>query len=130
MIETSSDLESSLVAVDLDAFIQIIINLVDNAIKYSAHANQKKIIIHLVRSKDNRLHISVRDFGPGIAKDQKEKIFELFYRIGNEMTRESKGTGIGLALVKELTHAMDGHIKVLNKSPGSEFLLSFPLLQA
>jgi len=127
-LNTTTELETCSINIDLDAFTQIIINLVDNAIKYSAQSKQKKIVISLSLSKNSRLKLSVRDFGPGIAKDKTEKIFELFYRIGNEMTRESKGTGIGLALVKELTHAMNGNIKVVNQAPGADFVLSFPLL--
>jgi signal transduction histidine kinase len=129
-IETEHELDKALVSIDLDAFTQIIINLVDNAIKYSAQSKLKKVAIGLSLPKDNWLQISIRDFGPGIAKDQREKVFELFYRIGNEMTRESKGTGIGLALVKELTQAMNGEIEVINQNPGAEFKLSFPLLDA
>lgn len=128
-LDSNAEIKSSSINIDLDAFTQIIINLVDNAIKYSSQSKQKKIIISLNQSKDNKLLISVRDFGPGIAKDKREKIFELFYRIGNEMTRESKGTGIGLALVKELTNAMNGSIKVSNQNPGAEFIVSFPLLK-
>jgi signal transduction histidine kinase len=54
-----------------------------------------------------------------------KKIFELFYRPENELTRETVGTGIGLALVRELTGAMGGRVDVRNCEPGAEFRLSF-----
>jgi signal transduction histidine kinase len=111
------------ISIDVDAFIQIIINLVDNAIKYSSNSSQKKIDITFSALSNNKISISVRDYGVGIAKSEVDKVFELFYRIGDELTRESKGTGIGLALVKELTNAMNGKIKVVNHNKGVEFVL-------
>jgi len=115
--------------IDTDAFIQIIINLVDNAIKYSSNSSQQQIDIAFSAFSNNKIAISVRDYGIGIAKSEADKVFELFYRIGNELTRESKGTGIGLALVKELTLAMNGDIKVVNRNKGAEFKLSFAELK-
>lgn len=119
-LETVGD---SKVAVDLDAFIQIMINLVDNAIKYSAKAQRKEIIIEFKSDKKQRINVSVRDFGPGIAKEQLTKIFNLFYRSGNELTRECAGTGIGLALVKQLAEAMDMKVSAVSRSIGAEFVL-------
>lgn len=125
---SDANLDDEQVAIDIDSFIQIIINLVDNAIKYSAQCAQKKIEISLCRNEKSKLQISVRDYGPGVDKDKRNKIFELFYRVGNELTRESKGTGIGLALVKEMTLQMNGEVKVKNREVGAEFFLIFPLV--
>ena len=69
---------------------------------------------------------TVRDYGPGIAKGQMQKIFALFYRSENELTRETVGTGIGLALVRQLAAAMNGRVDVLNVDPGAEFRVRFP----
>jgi len=112
--------------VDLDYFVQIIINLVDNAIKFSTKAENKRVEIYCRRVDKNRMQWCIRDFGPGIAKGQMRKIFQLFYRSENELTRETLGTGIGLALVSELTQAMNGKIDVVNQQPGAEFCVSFP----
>jgi signal transduction histidine kinase len=71
------------------------------------------------------VQFSIRDFGPGIAKDQMKKIFKLFYRSENELTRETVGTGIGLALVHQLTVGMDGEVDVVNCDPGVEFCIKF-----
>lgn len=68
----------------------------------------------------------VRDYGPGIDSAQCKKIFDLFYRVGNEMTRTQPGTGIGLALVHELTEAMNGSIEMVNRKPGAEFCITLP----
>jgi signal transduction histidine kinase len=68
---------------------------------------------------------AVRDFGPGIPKDQMKKIFKLFYRSESELTRETVGTGIGLAIVHQLTLAMHGKVDVINQQPGAQFAVSF-----
>lgn len=112
--------------VDDDAFVQIMINLVDNAIKFSARAEKRLIAIDFSLADDGRVEIAVRDHGPGIPRDQLKKIFRLFYRSENELTRETVGTGIGLALVHRLTTAMGGEVDVINRDPGAEFRLRFP----
>lgn len=126
-LEVSIDpsLKASSILVDTDAFIQIIINLVDNSIKYAAKAETKHIDIRFIRRGKNRIDVSVRDFGPGISKLHIKQVFDLFYRSGNELTREVAGTGIGLALVKELATAMGARIQASNCQPGAEFIVSF-----
>jgi signal transduction histidine kinase len=114
------------VSVDEDYFTQIIINLVDNAIKFSAKANTKTIDISCQLERD-RVVFAVRDYGPGVGKDQMKKIFKLFYRSENELTRETVGTGIGLALVQQLAQTMQGQVDIINRQPGAEFRLSLPL---
>lgn len=122
--------DSASIDVDSDCFAQIVINLVDNAIKFSKDADNKRIEIASKRSADNAIAFTVRDFGPGIPKDQMKKIFTLFYRSESELTRETVGTGIGLAIVHQLVVAMNGKVDVVNKDPGVEFQLLFPGLQA
>ena len=102
--------------------------LVDNALKFSARAENKTIEIGCMRSGSDRIQFTVRDYGPGIARDQLRKIFRLFYRSENELTRETVGTGIGLALVQQLVQAMHGEVDVVNREPGAEFRVSFPVL--
>lgn len=114
------------VSVDVDAFMQVLINLVDNAVKFSAKADQKQIDIAVVLDGEKAVW-TVRDYGQGIAKNQLNKIFQLFYRSENELTRETTGTGIGLALVKQLLQAMQGEISVTNQQPGAAFSVTLPL---
>ena len=114
------------VRVDADAFSQIFINLVDNAIKFSNGADNKTIELSVWSQSDTAVVFSVRDFGPGVAKDQLKKIFKLFYRPQSELTRETVGTGIGLALVHQLASAMRGKADVINKNPGAEFRVTIP----
>lgn len=69
--------------------------------------------------------MEIRDYGQGIIAGQENKIFELFYRGGNELTRTTQGTGIGLALVHELKSAQDGTIQVKRMSPGLAMVMTF-----
>jgi len=70
--------------------------------------------------------LTVRDYGPGGPKAQLKKIFELFYRAENELTRETVGTGIGLALVRQLAAAMGARVDARNCEPGAEFRVELP----
>jgi signal transduction histidine kinase len=118
------------VAVDADAFAQIFINLVDNALKFSAGAARKVVEIACRAESDGSLLFTVRDFGPGVPKAQRKKIFELFYRPADARTRATAGTGIGLALVRELATGMEAQVDVRNCEPGAEFRVRFPRLPA
>ncbi len=113
------------VDVDKDCFLQIVINLVDNAIKFSQHADRKRIDIG-AHCAAGEATFSVRDYGPGIPDDQIRRIFRLFYRSESELTRETAGTGIGLAIVQQLSLAMGGSVSVQNCDPGAEFRLVLP----
>ncbi len=115
--------------IDEDCFAQMIINLVDNAIKFSRNAQDKIIEISCKRSGDSRVMFSVRDYGPGIPKDQMKKIFQLFYRSETELTRETVGTGIGLAIVHQLAIAMGGKVDIINAEPGAEFRFWFSIAE-
>jgi signal transduction histidine kinase len=108
-------------AFDADAVTQIVVNLLDNAVKYARNAEDKTITVRTVREHQLRL-IEVEDHGPGIPHRQRKKIFEEFYRLGAEATRETTGTGLGLALVKKFAQAHNGFVEIINASPtGSIF---------
>jgi len=122
------DLAAASVLVDEDAFVQIFINLVDNALKFSASAEVKCVDIGLRRhaAQPQQAVLFVRDYGPGIARDQMQRIFQLFYRAEDELTRQTKGTGIGLALVQVLATKMHATVHLHNRHPGAEFQLILP----
>jgi signal transduction histidine kinase len=115
--------EGGAVVVDADCFAQIFINLVDNALKFSAAAAVKSVEVAARRASDGSVIFTVRDYGPGVPHEQMKRIFELFYRAESELTRETVGTGIGLALVRQLAAAMGARIDVRNCEPGAEFRL-------
>jgi signal transduction histidine kinase len=114
------------VEIDDDCFSQIVINLVDNAIKFSKHAERRQIDIGCSIGANGEVTFRIRDYGPGIPGDQLKKVFRLFYRPESELTRETVGTGIGLAIVHQLTTAMGGTVNARNCQPGAEFAVTFP----
>jgi len=120
------------VLVEQDAFAQVIINITDNAVKFfdqqKINDTSRQKIDFIFRQHPKNKHMmqmEIRDYGEGITQEQENKIFELFYRGGNELTRTTQGTGIGLALVNELVLAQQGEIKVERRTPGLAMLLSF-----
>ncbi|QJE97540.1 sensor histidine kinase [Luteolibacter luteus] len=114
-------------SVDADSIQQALVNLLDNAIKFSP----KGSTIFTSLSIDEVLHdwtLSVNDPGPGIPEDEQARIFERFYRPGDELRRETQGTGIGLSLVKSIAEAHGGTVIVASKpGEGSTFTLRIPI---
>ena len=102
---------------DRDALKQVLFNLVDNALKYSRQARDKEIVLSCLQAGD-RVAVTVADHGPGVPRRHLKKIFEPFYRAENELTRRSKGTGIGLALVRGLVEQMGGSVSGANGADG------------
>ena len=108
---------------DRDAFYSILINLVGNALKYAPEGST--MCVTLVQ-KGNEIALSISDEGPGVSNSEIEKIFEKFYRSGNEETRSQKGTGLGLYIVKKLVEQHNGMVQVKPNVPkGSIFVASF-----
>jgi signal transduction histidine kinase len=101
---------------DNDAVTQIVVNLLDNAIKYARNAGDRTITIR-TRSDGPFALIEVEDHGPGVPARQRKKIFDAFYRADAEATRETTGTGLGLALVKKFVEAHGGFVEIVNVRP-------------
>ncbi|GAO43046.1 hybrid sensor histidine kinase/response regulator transcription factor [Flavihumibacter petaseus] len=130
-----SDTDELTVAYDAEKLRQIITNLLSNALKFTpAHGN---VYVSISRepaaaSDHVNLILKVKDTGIGIPGNQVPHIFDRFYQLDNSHTRKAEGTGIGLALTKELVKLMNGNITV--KSPavgatkGTEFTITLPLL--
>ena len=100
-------------------------NLIDNAIKYSGES--RKILVRGFR-ENAHLVLSVRDWGAGLHRDEQEKVFERFYRGGDEMTRSVRGSGLGLTLVKKIVEAHGGVVRVESAlGQGSTFTIQLPI---
>ena len=100
-------------------------NLIDNANKY---ANKGTPITISLDQKNNQVEFSVADLGEGLAEEEKKKVFEKFYRVGEENTRKTKGTGLGLYLCKKIVQGHSGKIFVSNNQPqGSIFTVVFKI---
>jgi len=127
--QLSFDIEKSLLLeIDKTVFPSIIINLVDNALKYSF--NKKDINVRL-KKEGPQIILSVSDNGCGISEAEKKKIFEKFYRAGNEETRSAKGTGLGLYIISYLVQKHNAAVSVKNNTPnGSVFEIYFNIENA
>ena len=105
---------------------QMVYNLVDNAIKYNKKNGQVRIS---VTNDGSHVFLTVTDEGVGIPEDQRERIFERFYRVDESRSRQTGGTGLGLAIVKHSVESFNGTISVhnnTNSSTGTEFKVALP----
>lgn len=108
---------------DKFALTLVVSNLIENAVKYSPPCEEIKA---KVSKKDDVITFEVADKGIGIRDEEKIRIFEKFYRVGSEDTRKTKGTGLGLYIVKQVLDKHRAQIKVKNNRPaGSIFEVSF-----
>ena len=126
--EESIDSNLPAVPVDREAIARALVNLVNNALKYSS--DQKFLGVKLYR-EDSVVKLEVADHGIGIARRDQSKIFEKFFRAGDPLVHNTKGSGLGLSLVRHITQAHGGDIAV-ESTPGrgSKFILSLPLTSA
>lgn len=99
---------------DVKLMLQVIINLVDNAVKYTPEGSE--IVIRAVK-RDNKAVISVSDNGPGIQQEDKEKLFQMFYTISNSVADGRRGMGLGLTLCQSIVRAHGSELKVYDNVP-------------
>lgn len=113
------------VRADHQAFTEVVINLIDNAMKYSP--DQKRIEISCRRGEKVGM-IAIKDYGVGIGKSDQKHVFDKFYRVPSGNLAKTRGTGLGLSLVKQLMEAQGGTITLESElGKGSTFTLTFPL---
>lgn len=111
---------------DRMGYTSVLINLIENAIKYSEENSEVTIVLS---DDETNIFLEVKDKGYGIPKEEKEKVFDKFYRVGNEDTRKSKGTGLGLYIVKRFVEIYNGTVELTDNIPnGSIFKITFPKL--
>ncbi len=114
------------VLVDTDKLQQVLINLLDNAAKYSPEYSEIDVSVKQNNVED-KVQIKIRDRGIGILEENIEKIFEKFSRIDSPLTRKIQGSGLGLFITKNLIQKMNGKISVFSNNEGSVFTVEFPI---
>jgi two-component system phosphate regulon sensor histidine kinase PhoR len=115
----------ALVLADPDAINQIFGNLIENALKYGKNGKRIRVGARLI---ENEVEFTVKDFGPGIASEHLDRIFERFYRVDKARSRESGGTGLGLAIVKHIVLTHGGRVWAESQlGRGAAFHFTLPL---
>ena len=102
----SSDIK---VICDTKALLQVVDNLIENSVKYGITEESKEIIINM-QDQGSKMRFEIEDHGQGIPADQRERVFERFFRIQNNNTSTKEGTGLGLSIVKNLVNLMGGSV--------------------
>lgn len=126
-VSISTHLQAATLWMDKESFYLIFINLIDNALKYNTPNGTISLISEV---KNGRLMIQIKDTGIGIPSDALEKVFDPFYTVNKDRSKSSGGTGLGLALVKQLVEKQNGTIQLHSaKGEGTEVRLTFPLYQ-
>ena len=124
VIEVMAPAEDACLDGDREALGGALWNLLDNAVKYSPDDKQVQVAVSCAKGS---VEISVRDHGSGIAREDLRRVFGKFYRGANARTQGTRGTGIGLALVKEIVDAHGGEVRVKSEpGRGSEFTMVLP----
>ncbi|MGH9567184.1 MAG: sensor histidine kinase, partial [Candidatus Angelobacter sp.] len=112
-------------SVDREAISRSLLNLVNNALKYSPE--NKYIAVNLTR-KNGSVELQVVDHGMGIPRAEQNKIFEKFYRVGDPLVNNTRGSGLGLSLVRHIVHAHGGTVTVESTpGEGSKFTITLPV---
>ncbi|MES2427363.1 MAG: HAMP domain-containing sensor histidine kinase [Bacteroidota bacterium] len=110
---------------DKFALTSVVTNLIENAIKYSGPCEPVDVKLY---QKEGKIHLQVADHGIGVSDEEKSRIFDKFYRVGSEDTRNTKGTGLGLYIVKQVLDKHEASIRVKDNRPvGSIFEVVFGL---
>jgi len=124
----SAGAPDALIMADPDAMHQVFGNLMENSLKYAKSGKRIRVG---ARQLPSEVQFTIQDFGPGIASEHLERIFERFYRVDKARSRESGGTGLGLAIVKHIVLAQGGRIWCESElGKGASFHFTLPLAPA
>ena len=124
IIRVTSGQEFILAQIDAKLIVQVVINLVDNAIKYTPPGSV--IAVH-TEQRDHWVTVSVSDDGPGIPDEQKERVFDMFYSGANQVADSRRSLGLGLSLCRSIVTAHGGTITVSDNVPhGTVFTFTLP----
>ncbi len=125
LIETKIDNNMNIVNLDSYKFDQLMINLIDNAVKYT---DKGRVVININKNIDE-IKIVVEDTGVGIPENELERVFERFYRVDKSRSKAAEGTGLGLSIVKHIIVLFGGRIELKSKlGKGTKFIVTLPAI--
>jgi signal transduction histidine kinase len=120
--------DSGVITADPRTVERVLLNLVDNACKYAATCDDRRIHLSLSPDGDRAVRITVRDHGPGIPRGEARRIFQPFHRARRDAEGPQSGLGLGLALARGLARSLGGDLWLSrSSSEGAEFALVFPV---
>lgn len=118
------------VRADPDAITQVVVNLIDNALKHSPESS----VVSIQIADPNRgrpvshVELSIADEGPGIPVEDRDRVFEAYVRRGSELRRDTPGIGLGLSIVQRIVHEHSGHVRIdAARTKGTRFIVELPL---
>jgi signal transduction histidine kinase len=121
------NLDSIETYIDKLSFESILTNLIENSVKYSPKGSEIKVNL---KSKESCFILSISDNGMGISDEEKKHIFNKFYRVQSDLTRHTKGTGLGLFIIKHLVNSHQGSIQLSDNNPkGLIVKISIPIIK-
>jgi two-component system phosphate regulon sensor histidine kinase PhoR len=127
-LRTDLSAELPLIRADRDKAVQVLLNILDNAVKFTPEGGQVSITAH--EDKQDFITIRITDTGPGMAKNELPRLGERFYRVDKTRSRDLGGTGLGLSIVKHLMKAHSGEMHIESTpGKGTEVSLKFPIFQ-
>ena len=115
--------DSITAVVDDDALRQVLLNLLDNAIKYGPA--EQEITVTIAQA-ETAVRIEITDEGPGVPAAERDRVWSAFYRLGREQQTAISGTGIGLAVVRELVEAMRGRCWIADTATVTRIVVELP----
>ncbi|MEO5961621.1 MAG: HAMP domain-containing sensor histidine kinase [Opitutaceae bacterium] len=126
VLERALPAEPLSVMTDRDALEQIVLNLIDNACKYAAEGGE--VVVTAARQAEgNGAEVRVKDRGPGVPAEHRERIFEKFHRVDDALTAEKTGAGLGLSIARQLARGLGGELRYApREGGGAEFILELP----
>jgi len=126
--DADATIRNATVLADPSAVEQIVFNLVDNACKYARAATNRKLLVKATIA-DGKFLIQVRDYGPGIAVDQRRLLFQPFHKSASEAAVTAPGVGLGLALSRRLARDMGGDLRLDDRiTDGAGFVIVLPIM--
>lgn len=127
-IQVDAPGDACIVRGDRDEIVQVLMNILQNAIKYGRQGGAVTVRVSYADSQQRRLRIAITDDGPGIAEAHLPRLTERFYRVDDKSSREKGGTGLGLAIVKHILTRHRGELKISSKlGVGSTFTVELPV---
>jgi two-component system phosphate regulon sensor histidine kinase PhoR len=125
-LESSVPSDPVPVRLDADSMHLVLANLLENAMKFSGESRRLEL---RVETDARTAHVRIRDFGIGIAPEDRTRIFDGFYRAERDLVKKTRGTGIGLALVRDVVRLHGGRVEVESElGQGATFTVSLPKL--